>query len=191
MTRSLLRRLADRPLTERERQRAFSLAALTLLLVAALLTVTARRDEHVPLMPRTSTATAVTPPPPAPAEPAPTRTPAPAPRAVRAPKAVIALARRALSDYLAYLYGQRSARGIEGLDRALRRRLAADRPRVPAAVRRRRPGVGAMTGTRVPDSPSTWAVRARVVDGAVADFPAELLIARRGGRLVVIQIGGE
>jgi len=190
MTRPLLRRLAQRPLTERERQRAFSLAALALLLAAALLTVTARH-ENPPTTPRTSTAAAVTPPSPAAAAPAPTRTHAPARAAVRAPKAVTALARRALSDYLAYLYGQRRARGIEGLDRALRRRLAANRPRVPAAVRRRRPGVGAMTGTRVPDSPATWAVRARVVDGAVADFPVELLIARRGGRLVVIQIGGE
>lgn len=190
MTRSLLRRLAERPFTERERQRAFSLAALVLLLAAALLTVTARRGEHVPATPRASTATAVTPPL-ARTERAPTRTHTPARPAVRAPKAVTALARRFLADYLSYLYGQRRARGIEGVSRSLRRRLAADHPRVPAAARRRRPRIVGMESTHVPGNPETWAVRARIADGKVADFPVELLLARRGRRLVVIQIGGE
>lgn len=191
MTRSLLRRLAERPFTERERQRAFSLAALALLLAAALLTVTAGRDERVPTKPRTSTAIAS----PLPSDLAdanpPTTTRAPARPGARTPTAVTVLARRFLSDFLPYLYGHRRARGIEGASRSLHRRLAADRPRVPATARRRRARIVAFESTRIPGRSATWAVRARVADGKVVDVPVELLIARRSRRLVVVQIGSE
>lgn len=190
MSRSSLRRLAERPFTERERQRAFTLAALVLLLAAALLTLTAGDDGRHPT-PRASTPSTTAPPTPSPESEPPRPPRAPARRVERAPKPVTVLARRFLSDYLGYLYGQRRAGGIEGASRSLRRRLAADHPRVPAAARRRRPRVVALEGTRVRGRAATWAVRARVADGEVADFPVEMLITRRGQRLAVVQIGGE
>jgi hypothetical protein len=48
-------------------------------------------------------------------------------------------ARRFLAGYLPYSYGRRSARRVEGASAALMRRLASERPRVPAAIRRRQP----------------------------------------------------
>jgi len=36
-----------------------------------------------------------------------------------------------------------------------------------------------------------WRVTARIADGDIAVYPIELLIAERGGRLVVIGTGGE
>ena len=50
-------------------------------------------------------------------------------------------ARRFLAGYLAYTYGRRRARRIASASVALRRRLAAQPPRVPARERHRRPRV--------------------------------------------------
>lgn len=50
-------------------------------------------------------------------------------------------ARRFLARYLPYTYGRGRARRIRPATAALRRRLSAQRPRVPARERRRRPRV--------------------------------------------------
>jgi hypothetical protein len=63
-------------------------------------------------------------------------------------------ARRFLAGYLAYSYGRADAGQIRTAAPGLRRRLAAEQPRVPARVRRRRPrlllvqadGVGRLRG---------------------------------------------
>lgn len=187
MIRSTVRQLAEQPIDERRRQQLFALAAIILLLTAGLLSLTAgSRDRamqstRVPLampadleLPRSWTQVA----------------PAPQSRE-RAPERVIAVSRRFLAGYLPYLYGRRPARAIEHAGRALRRQLAADTPRVPAAARRRRPRVIAVDGERMPSRARAWTVTARIADGKVIDFPVELLVVARAGRLVVAQVGGE
>jgi hypothetical protein len=52
-----------------------------------------------------------------------------------------AAAQRFLAGYLPYSYGERGARRIPAATAELRRQLAANRPRVPARERRRRPRV--------------------------------------------------
>lgn len=180
---SSLRGWLDRPLRERDRQRAFVLAAAALVLAAAILTLTGR-DHHQPLAtaaPPTSPAAVPPPVSPAPAVRAPARerVPEPAPRSIRR------VARRFLAGYLPYLYGQRTARRIDASTARLRRRLAANRPRVSPAARRRRPRVVALEGERAPAG--RWLVRARIADGSVAAYPIELLIHGRR----VVAIGGE
>jgi hypothetical protein len=181
---SSLRGWLERPLRERDRQRAFALAAAALVLAAAILTLTGR-DHHQPppaaATPPTSPAAVPPPVSPAPAVRAPARErePEPAPRSIRR------VARRFLAGYLPYLYGQRPARRIDASTPQLRRRLAANRPRVSPAARRRRPRVVALEGERA--LAGRWLVRARIADGSVVAYPIELLIDGRR----VVAIGGE
>jgi len=102
-----------------------------------------------------------------------------------------ATASRFLRSYLPYLYGQAPLRTVQGASLELRRRLARERRRVPPAARRRRPRARTLRRGGLVQDARAWRVTARVADGDVATYPIELLIANRGGRLVVIQTGGE
>lgn len=176
-----LRRWLARPLSDRDRQRAFALAAAALVLAAAILTITGNR----PGAPTAST------PPPSPAAAAPdvsalaSRAPAwaSAQDTVAVPAAVRQQARRFLAGYLPYLYGRRprSARWLEGAGWQLRRRLAAERPRVAPAARRRRPRAVALKGEQAPSG--GWQLRARIADGR-SGYQLTLLVV--GGRVVAI-----
>lgn len=174
-----LRRWLQRPLRERDRQRAFALAAAALVLAAAILTLTQRTTDQPPPTPTTTIAAPVAAPPPPLASDVRERGREPTPTQVKR------VARRFLAGYLPYLYGQRPARRIDATTQSLRRRLASNRPRVSPAARRRRPHVVALTGVRAPAG--RWLVRARIADGSVAAYPIELLIALRR----VVAIGGE
>lgn len=198
---SHLRRLLQRPLSERDRQRGFALAAAVLMTAALALTLTSNPTGDERPANRNGAALAPAPPIPAadPAEAAPVvptaRTSPPAERASARsrhapPPRVARAARGFLTGYLRYLYGRGRAGRIDRASTALRRRLAAERLRVPPAARRRRPRLVSLHGERVPER-RAWLVTARVDDGDVAVYPVELLIALRRGGPVVERIGGE
>ena len=141
-----LRLLWNRPLRDSDRPRLFAIAVALIAAAAAVLTQLERPGPS----PRTQ-------PPdgrPAAGAPAPVLTPAasappaePSKEGTRTPIAsshadVAAsnhAARRFLAGYLPYTYGNGRARRIRPTTAALRRRLSANRPRVPARERRRRP----------------------------------------------------
>jgi hypothetical protein len=143
-----LRVLWNRPLRDSDRPRLFAIAVALIAAAAAVLT----QLEQPARSPRMQTPDR----PPAPVSPAPepvltpaasappgapsgegTRTPVAASRAdVAASKQA---ARRFLARYLPYTYGRGQARRVRPAAAALRRRLAAQRPRVSAGERRRRP----------------------------------------------------
>jgi hypothetical protein len=141
-----LRLLWNRPLRDGDRPRLFAIAVALIAAAAALLTQLERPAPSPPVKPRqalpaagalepASTPAASSPP----AEPSEegTRTPGATSRAdVAASKQA---AHRFLAGYLPYTYGHGRARRIRPATAALRRWLAAQRPRVPARERRRRP----------------------------------------------------
>ncbi len=140
-----LRLLWNRPLHDGDRLRLFAIAVALIGGAAALLTQL-ERPHPTPASDRVPNPTAA-PPPPAAELPSPpaavsrapteegTRTPVPASRADVA--ASRRAARRFLAGYLPYTYGRAQAREIRSAMPALRRRLAAQRPRVPTHERRR------------------------------------------------------
>ena len=143
-----LRLLWNRPLADGDRVRLFAIA-VTLIAGAALLTQL-ERPHPTPPSDRPPNPTAA-PPPPA-AEPGSssaavsrepteegTRTPVPVSRVDVATSR--RAARRFLAGYLPYTYGRAQAREIRSATPALRRQLAAQRPRVPTPERRRTPHV--------------------------------------------------
>lgn len=184
-----MRRWAERPLTERDRRRAFGLTVALLVTVAAVLTLTAdpAPDTDAATTPTTAT-TATTLPAAASAPPVSSDTSLAGARR-EVPARVIGHARRFLISYLPYLYGQRPARSVVGASAALRRRLAVNRPRVPVAARRRRPRVVELDGR--PAGSGRWVVTARISDGDAVAYPIELLIFARDRALVVTQTGRE
>ena len=169
-----LRAFLNRPLRDSDRPRLFAIAVVLVLAAAALF---AMLDD--PGSPRAETE---------PAEPSPTPTPAgpPAagserfalreapseesdpPPALKASSADVAQARRAargfLAGYLPYAYGRGRGRRIAHVSPSLRRRLASERPRVPATERRRRPRVALLQADSV--GRSRAGMRALVEDGA-------------------------
>jgi len=163
-----LRALADRPLTDRDRSRAFTAATVVLIAAAGLLTLTASRPDHH--------------------RPAP-----PAGRGVQAgdvshrdrhtvpvgpPPEVIAAACRFTVGYLAHLYRGRPVGSIPATTAAVRRGLAARPLRVPAAMRARHPRIVGTDGHRPPRHRG-WVVGVEVADGGPATYRLELLITDR------------
>jgi hypothetical protein len=147
-----LRLVLNRPLDDGERPRLFAVAAAVIL--AAGITFALLDDAGPSAAPsRAATATPAF----SPASPAlppelPAQTPAPLeapseegtpPPALAASRADVAQAKRAarrfLAGYLPYAYGRASVGQIRAISDPLRRRLAADRPRVWARERHRRP----------------------------------------------------
>ena len=141
-----LRLFWNRPLRDADRRRLFTIAVALIAAAAAVLTQLersgpSRRATRPGTMP-SAVSPALTPPPSpepiaAPAQPSQegTRTAvAASPAAVASSKRA---ARRFLDDYLPYTYGHGRAQQIDSATAALRRRLAAQPPRVAAGERRR------------------------------------------------------
>ena len=178
-----LRALADRPIADHERRRAFAFAVAVLAAAIGMLLLTRGPAAHH--VPATSRA-------PAPAA-QPTASP---PTADRQPPAGTALpagakaaARRFLAGYLAYLYGHAPARAIHDATSALRRRLTRERPRISPATRRRRGRIVSLTARALEDG--RFAVTATIADGGVARYPLGVLLARRGGRWQTTALSGD
>ena len=141
-----LRLLWNRPLRDADRRRLFAVAFALIAAAAALLPLLERPARTAPPQ-RPSPAPA------APAvavlEPVPVAPDEPAGEGARTPVAVSRAdvaaskraARRFLAGYLPYTYGRLEPEEIRAATAALRRRLAAEPPRVPAGERRSAPRV--------------------------------------------------
>ncbi len=176
-----LRALADRPIAEHERRRAFALAVTVIALAIGMLLLTGVPAADHPPAAHGVPAPIGSPLAPPPASPPPSPGPeGETPAGGSLPNDAEAAARRFLSGYLAYLYGHAPARAIQGAAPALRRRLERARVRVSPATRRRRGRVVSLTGRRV--AGGRLEVTATVADGGVARYPLGVLLARRGGR---------
>jgi hypothetical protein len=183
-----LRLFLTRPLADRDRARLFAIAAGVIAAAAGLL---ALLDRPAPPQP------AATGPPPAAPRPAATTAPPTAvierpseegrpPAAAAASHAEVRAAKRAarlfLAGYLPYSYGRGPARAIAGASPPLLRRLAHERPRVPAAERRRRARLVLLHADGA--GKRAAAVVALVADGARRyTLPLELERARVGWRV--------
>ena len=109
-------------------------------------------------------------------------------RALR-PRATLTAARQFLSTYLPFTYGQRPARAIHGAVPALRTRIAANPPQVPATIRRLHPRVTALTiiPARIIDAGARWAATATVSDRHET-YHVTVMLGRRHGRWLVTAI---
>lgn len=151
----------DRPIAERERHGALAATAAVLLAATVLLAVTRPTTPHTPTRHATATST-----PPQGARPS----------SVEAGDVFLA-------GYLAYAYGHAPASQIRYATPALIVSLAAHQPRVPPGMRARQPRVLELRATPAPAG--LLGVRAVVNDGGLIDYPVGLLLAFRGGRLLV------
>ena len=188
-----LRLWLNRPLRDGDRTRLFLAAVATILAGAGVLTFLdaphGRPPRHPPApaartSPSPGTAVTVAPveTPNAPRSPA-----AGTPVSRHGVEAAKRAARRFLADYLPYTYGRRRARSIRRATARLRRRLATQRPRVPAAVRRRHPRVLLVQAEDV--SPTHAAVTALVSDGDHR-YTVELELHRARSGWTVTNPGG-
>jgi hypothetical protein len=179
--RGRLSQLLARPISDRERGRAFAVVAVVLLLAAVALTLVAPpRDERAaaPSSPASTSAASTTTP----------TLPSAAP-AIRPPAVVLDAGRRFLQDYLPYLYGHARGRTFSAASSALGRSLASRPPRVPPAMRRRHPHVVSLSGHQLA-SRSRWVLTATIADGGAARYPVELVVEQRPtGGAVVVQLG--
>lgn len=177
-----LRALANRPLGDDDRPRLFAIAVAVIVACAALL---ALWDDPAPPRARTLPAPAADLPPADPvATPAGVADPVASPAEVARAKRT---ARRFLAGYLPYSYGQGPASAISGASPALRRRLASERPRVPAQVRARHPRVRLVQteGATARDARLT----ALVSDGR-RRYTVRLALARTTGGWTVTAVDG-
>jgi hypothetical protein len=178
--------LRDRPIAERERHHALLAVAALLIATTTLLALTSPRQDPprrtgASILPRASVSRPVV----------------PGAGTVRAipgegtitPAAALRTARAFLEGYLAYLYGHAPASGVKDATRALVLSLAGNPPRVSLDMRARQPRVLALHPT--PALPGQIAVDAVVNDGGLEDYPVGLLLARRGGRLLVTGLESE
>ena len=143
-----LRLFWNRPLHDADRPRLFAIAVALIAGAGTLLTQLERPGSPPrPTQPR-DTPAAASPAPAPPPRPEPTAAPAePSQEGTRTPVAVSPVdvaaskraARRFLAGYLPYTYGHGRTQRIESATAALRGRLAAQRPRVPAREGRRTP----------------------------------------------------
>jgi hypothetical protein len=157
-----LRAQMERPLADHERRRLFAVSAALLLVAAVALSLVGERPADSPARPT-------------PADP-PSRVAhgANSGRAAdRPPRAVLSVARRFVAGYLRHLYGHNHRPPIPEAAPALRRRLAADTPRVSPGMRDRDPEV---TRLRATELGSRWLVRATVADGDLVSFPVEVIV---------------
>jgi hypothetical protein len=172
--------LRDRPIAESERRAAMA-AAVVLLAATALLLALSRPDGQ----PRRSTER-------------PSRSLARSVSAVRAQAlqtstapltpAVARTSRLFLAGYLAYLYGHTPASQIKGATPALLHSLEDHPPRVSPGMRSREARLVSLHTTQAPSG--LLGVSALVTDGGLIDYPIGLLLASRGGRLLVSGLDG-
>jgi hypothetical protein len=105
------------------------------------------------------------------------------------PSAALSAARRFLRTYLPFTYGQLPARTIRGAVPALRTRIAASPPEVPATIRRLHPRVTALTiiPARIIDSGAGWAAIATVTD-RLETYHVTVTLGQQHGRWLVTSI---
>ncbi len=175
--------LRDRPIAESER--AAALATVTVLLLAAAILLALSRPAGQPrLTPQRHPGPSVA-----------QRTPSVVARATESSTAPLTplVARAAdlfLAGYLGYIYGHAPASAIGGATPALLRSLRAPPTRVSPGMRARRPHVVALRSTPARSGPLL--VSAVINDGGLVDYSIGLLLAARGGRLLVSGLeGGE
>jgi hypothetical protein len=175
-----VRRLRDRPIAERERSTALTVVAVLLAASAVLLAATrpARHPDHHasrrPGVPVRSTPRS------APARSAANAAPV-APAAAR-------VAQRFLAGYLAYLYGHAPTTAVRDATPALLRSLRAHPPLVPPAMRARSPRLLSLDPAPAPLG--SVGVSALVNDGELASYQVVVLLAPKGGRLLVSTVEG-
>jgi hypothetical protein len=189
-----LRAFLNRPLRDSDRPRLFAVAVVVILVAASLLAMLddpgspvaePREPSKVPNsvgpLAGTSELTA--------SEEAPSEEANP-PAELRASSADVTYAkqaaRRFLTGYLPYAYGQREAGRISHASPALRRRLASERPRVPPAEHRRRPRVLLLQTDSVGRSHAV--LRAQVADGA-RRYTVPLELRRAASGWLVTELG--
>jgi hypothetical protein len=190
-----LRSYLNRPIRDSERPRLFAAAASVIVAAALLLTVAGGDRTDEPAARHTRGPLAVAPPPteriadpaglPVPSEEG--RRPAseqPAQKQIAAAKRAM---RAFLAGYLPYTYGRRRASAITYATAELRRALGSRRPRVPAAERRRRVEVEALTVQGA--SPRRVGMLALVDDGR-RRYSVELALARYPSGWKVTEVGG-
>jgi hypothetical protein len=175
--------LRDRPIAESERGAA--MATVTVLLIAAAILLvlsqpggrSRRTSRRHPAPSVVQSALAVH---------------AQAPETSTAPltPAVARTSRLFIAGYLAYLYGHAPASQIKDATRALARSLEAHPPRVSPDMRSHVPRLLSLKAASAPSG--LLGVSALVTDGGLIDYRIGLLLAPRGGRLLVSGLeGGE
>lgn len=179
-----LRSLKERPISDRERPRAFALAIAVVLATAVGLLVLGPPEtpEDQPPPPSTApTASGDLPDVPTGGE---------EPKAGhQAGTGALRAGRRFLNGYLDYLYGRGSARRVRGATAQLTRRLRRDPPRVSPATRRRSPRIAEISTKALGGGRAH--VVAEIDDGEVARYPIELVLTGRGGRWLVTKVEGD
>jgi hypothetical protein len=172
--------LRDRPITESERRAA--MAAVVVLLTATALLLALTRPDGQPrrVTKRLSPSLARS----ASAE------HAQAPDTSTAPltPAVARTSKLFLAGYLAYLYGHTPASQIRGATPALVHSLEDHLPRVSPGMRSREGRLVSLHTTPAPSG--LLGVSVLVTDGGLIDYPIGLLLASRGGRLLVTGLDG-
>jgi hypothetical protein len=167
--RDWIRRQLDRPLTVGERQLLFSATAVVLVAAMLLLAMTSvgvpSRSVHV------------------------VKAPVARVRQSQPPqrRQALAVARRFLRGYLAFVYGQQPASAVGDATAGFRAALARRSRPVPPALRRLHPQIvslkiGASSG-------AATAVDAMVKDGEVVAYPITMILVGRGARLSVARVG--
>jgi hypothetical protein len=180
VTGAWIRRQRDRPIAESERRTAMAAVAVLLAATALLLALTRpdgppRRTIERPSRSLARSAPAVH---------------AQAPQTSTAPltPAVARTARLFLAGYLAYLYGHTPASQIKGATPELVHSLEDHPPRVSPGVRSREARLVSLHTTPAPSG--LLGVSALVTDGGLVDYSIGLLLASRGGRLLVTGLDG-
>lgn len=167
--------LRDRPVPDDERRGAVVAIIAFLALVALLLAFTHSSSRPAASPPASST----------PSRPA----PATVPHGGDVPPGVAAgVARAFLSGYLAYAYAGRPAGSVIDATPQLVQSLKDHPPRVRVALHTRLPRIVALHFAD-PQS-GQLAVNAIVNDGGIVDYAVNLLVARRGGQIVVTALEG-
>lgn len=174
--RTWIGRQRDRPIADHERHTAIGAVIVLLATVAALLTLNqpasqASHAAHPPSHGRQVT----------PSTTAQLDTSALTTEARR-------VARRFLTGYLAYTYGQAHASQITDANLSLIRSLPPRPPRVPPAARARHPRVISLQPAISPGG--QLGVRATVNDGGLIDYSIDLALGSQDGRLVVVSLDG-
>ena len=172
--------LRDRPIAESERRIAMAAVAVLLTAAALLLALTRPDGQRQRTIERPS---------PSPARSA-SAVHAHAPETSTAPltPAVARTARLFLAGYLAYLYGHTPASQIKDATAALLHSLEAHPPRVSSGMRSRQARLVSLHTTQAPSG--LLGVSALVTDGGLVDYSIGLLLAPRGGRLLVSGLDG-
>lgn len=173
---SWVRRQRDRPLTEHERRTAL-VATVVVLIAAALGLASTRPLAHgTPAHAATVKTTPTAPDPPSQPTPEPTASGELSPVAAQASRAF-------LVGYLAYTCGRAPARRITDATGGLLAALAEHPPRVSPAMRSAYPRVVELHVAPAP--PGEVGVGAVVNGGGLIDYTLGLILAPRGGRLLV------